>query len=155
ALPPEKPKFETAEIKPTPPDAPPGTGIRYTQGGRIDATGTLRTLIGMAFEVLPNLTNDMIVGGPKFLDTDRYNIVAKAPSTGIGAPGRNGGRETAPPINVALMMLRALLEDRFKLVTHKETRPATAYAFLPPKGELKLKKADPSDRAGCRPDPGA
>ena len=117
--------------------------------------GTLRNLIGIAFEIPPNLANDMLVGGPKFLDTDRYNIVAKAPSTGIGAPGRQGGQETAPPINVALMMLRSLLEERFKLVTHKENRPSTAYAFLPPKGELKLKKAEPTDRAGCRPDPGA
>jgi len=155
ALPPEKPEFETAEIKPAPPDGPQGVGIRYTQGGRIDATGTLKNLIGIAFEIPPNLANDILVGGPKYLDTDRYVIVAKAPSSGIGAPGREGGRETAPPIDVALKMLRTLLEDRFKLVTHKETRPVTAYAVLPPKGELKLKKADPSERAGCRPDPSA
>ena len=155
SLPPEKPEFEAAEIKPTPPDAPQGINIRYTQGGRIDATGTLRNLIGIALEIPPNLANDLLVGGPKFLDTDRYNIVAKAPSTGIGAPNRTGGRETPPPIGVALMMLRALLEDRFKLATHKESQQATAYAFLPPKGELKLKKANPSDRAECKPDPGA
>jgi uncharacterized protein (TIGR03435 family) len=155
SLPPEKPEFEAAEIKPPAPDAPPGVGIRYTQGGRIDATGSLRNLIGIALEIPPNLANDLLVGGPKFLDTERYNIVAKAPSTGIGAPNRTGGRETPPPIGVALMMLRALLEDRFKLATHKETQQATAYAFLPPKGELKLKKASPSDRAECKPDPGA
>jgi uncharacterized protein (TIGR03435 family) len=155
ALPPEKPEFETAEIKPIPPDGPQGIGIRYTQGGRIDATGTLRGLIGIAFEILPNLQSDLLTGGPKFIDSDRYSIVAKAPSTGIGAPGREGGRETAPPIDVALKMLRALLEERFKLVTHTEKRPVTAYAFLPPKGEHKLKKADPSERSGCRPDPGA
>ena len=51
-------------------------------------------------------------------------------------------------------MLRSLLEDRFKLKTHQENQPGTAYAFLPPKGETKLKKADPSDRANCKPDPG-
>jgi uncharacterized protein (TIGR03435 family) len=155
SLPPEKPEFEAAEIKPTPPDAPQGVGIRYTQGGRIDAIGSLRNLIGIALEIPPNLANDLLVGGPKFIDTDHYNIIAKAPSTGIGAPGRAGGRETAPPIGVALMMLRALLEDRFKLATHKETQQTTAYAFLPPKGELKLKKAEASERAGCKPDPGA
>jgi len=155
ALPPEKPEFETAEIKPTPPDGPQGIGIRYSQGGRIDATGTLRNLIGIAFEIPPNLASDILVGGPKFLDTDRYNIVAKTPSSGIGAPTREGGRELAPPIDVALKMLRTLLEDRFKLVTHKENRQVTAYALLPPKGEMKLKKADPSERQNCRPDPGA
>jgi uncharacterized protein (TIGR03435 family) len=155
ALPPEKPEFETAEIKPTPPDGPQGIGIRYTQGGRVDANGTLKNLIGIAFEIPPNLANDLLVGGPKFLDTDRYNIVAKTPSTGIGAPNRDGGREQAPPIDVALKMLRTLLEERFKLVTHKETRPVTAYALLPPKGEVKLKKAEPSERSECKPDPGA
>ena len=31
-------------------------------------------------------------------------------------------------------------------------RQATVYAILPPKGELKMKKADPSERAGCRAD---
>jgi uncharacterized protein (TIGR03435 family) len=155
ALPPEKPEFETAEIKPTPPDGPQGIGIRYTQGGRVDATGTLKQLIGIAFEIPPNLAGDLLLGGPKFLDSDRYNIVAKVPTSGIGAATREGGREVAPPIDVALKMLRALLEDRFKLVTHKENRMVTAYALLPPKGETKLKKAEPSERSNCRPDPSA
>jgi uncharacterized protein (TIGR03435 family) len=155
ALPPEKPEFETAEIKPTPPDGPQGIGIRYTQGGRVDATGTLKQLIGIAFEITPNLAGDLLVGGPKFLDTDRYNIVAKVPTSGIGAATREGGREVAPPIDVALKMLRALLEDRFKLVTHKENRMVTAYALVPPKGETKLKKAEPTERSNCRADPSA
>jgi uncharacterized protein (TIGR03435 family) len=151
-LPPEKPEFETSEIKPSPPGTQ-GIGIRYTQGGRIDAMGTLRDLIAIANEVFPNLASDFVVG-PKSLET-HYTILAKAPSTGIGAPGRSGtGVETAPPINVALMMLRSMLEDRFKLKTHKEDRPVTAYALVA-KGETKLKKADPSERSGCRPDPGA
>src|SRR5262249_35481989 len=119
------------------------------------ATGNLKNLIGIAFEIPPNLASDILVGGPKFLDTDRYNIVAKTPSSGIGAPTREGGREVAPPIDVALKMLRTLLEERFKLVTHKENRQVTAYALQPPKGETKLKKADSSERANCRPDPGA
>jgi uncharacterized protein (TIGR03435 family) len=152
ALPAEKPEFETSEIKPSAPGTQ-GIGIRYTQGGRIDAMGTLRDLIAISYEVFPNLASDFVVG-PKSLET-HYTILAKAPSTGIGAPGRTGaGVETAPPINVALMMLRSMLEDRFKLKSHKEDRPLTAYALVA-KGETKLKKADPSERPGCRPDPGA
>jgi uncharacterized protein (TIGR03435 family) len=50
------------------------------------------------------------------------------------------------------MMLHALLQDRFKLKTHQEERQATPYAILPPKGELKMTKADPSERASCRAD---
>jgi uncharacterized protein (TIGR03435 family) len=152
SLPPEKPEFETGEIKPSAPGTQ-GIGIRYTPGGRIDAMGTLRDLIAIANEITPNLASDLITG-PKFVETSHFTIVAKAPSTGIGAPGRDGGRETAPPLQVALMMLRSMLEDRFKLATHKEDRPVTVYALVA-KGESKLKKADGSDRAGCKPDPGA
>jgi len=150
----EKPEFETAEIKPSPPGTT-GIGIRYTQGGRIDAQGTLKQLIGISQEILPNLTNDMIAGGPKYIDTEHYQIVAKAPSSGIGAPNRAGGQEQAPPLQVALMMLRALLEDRFKLKTHQEERPTTVYAVLGTRNESKLKRADPLTRASCRPDPAA
>jgi uncharacterized protein (TIGR03435 family) len=152
SLPPEKPQFETSEIKPSPPGTQ-GIQIRYNQGGRIDAEGSLRDLIAISHEVFPNLAADYVVG-PKFIETSRFTIVAKAPSTGIGAPGREGGRETAPPINVALMMLGSMLEERFKLKTHNEDRPTTVYA-LSVKGEAKLKKAAEGDRAGCRPDPGA
>jgi uncharacterized protein (TIGR03435 family) len=52
-------------------------------------------------------------------------------------------------------MLRNLLEDRFSLKTHKDTQKGTGYALIVAKGESKLKKADPSERAGCKPDPGA
>ncbi len=152
---PEAPvEFEAAEIKPSEPGSQ-GINIRYTNGGRIDAMGSLRDLIGIAYEVLPNLAPDTIVGYPKFAETARYNILAKAPSTGIGAPDRTGGRETPPPIAVALQMLRNLLEDRFSLKTHKDLQKGTGYAIVIPKGESKLKKADPSERANCRPDPGA
>jgi uncharacterized protein (TIGR03435 family) len=149
---PENPEFEAADIKPSPPGTR-GDGMRYTQGGRVDARGTLRDLIAMANEILPSISADSVVG-PKFIETTHFTIVAKTPSAGIGAPTRVEGREVAPPLSVALMMLRSMLEDRFKLKTHKEDRPAISYA-LTAKGETKLKKPDASDRAGCRPDPGA
>src|SRR5262249_40922524 len=108
----------------------------------------------IANEVLPNLASDYVVV-PDFAKTSHFTILAKAPSTGIGAPGRDGGRETAPPLTVALAMLRSMLEDRFKLKTHREDRPTTVYALISPKSETKLKKAESSERAGCKPDPAA
>src|SRR5262249_39300773 len=100
---PEKPEFEAAEIKPSPPGTP-STTMRYTQGGRIDATGTLKQLIAISNEIPPNLADDSIVG-PKFIETAHFTIVAKAPGSGIGAPSRVDGREVAPPLQVGLMML--------------------------------------------------
>jgi uncharacterized protein (TIGR03435 family) len=157
SLPAEAPvEFEAAVIKPSAPDSPQqGVGFRYSPGGRIDGVGSLKDLVAVAMEIPPNLSNDLLVGLPKFASTTRYDIVAKTPSTGIGAPDRTGGRDVPPPISVALMMLRTLMEDQFGLKAHKEDQQATSYAILVPKGEPKLKKADPSERAGCKPDPGA
>jgi len=49
-------------------------------------------------------------------------------------------------------MLQALLKDRFKLALHEEQRPVPGYALLAVKP--KLKKADPSNRPGCKEGPG-
>jgi uncharacterized protein (TIGR03435 family) len=153
AFPVEKPEFEVSEIKPSPPGTQ-GIGIRYSPGGQIDAMGTLRDLIAVSNQILPNLASDYVVG-PKFMETSHFTIKAKVPSTGAGAASRDNGREQAPPINVALQMLQSMLEERFKLKMHREDRPATVYALTAPKGEPKLKKPEASDRTGCRPDPGA
>jgi uncharacterized protein (TIGR03435 family) len=48
-------------------------------------------------------------------------------------------------------MLRALLVDRFKLATHNEQRPVTAYNLVAVKP--KLRKADPANRTGWREGP--
>ena len=41
-------------------------------------------------------------------------------------------------------------EDRFKLTVHNEEQSVNVYALTMPKGETKLKKADPSSRSLCR-----
>ena len=50
------------------------------------------------------------------------------------------------------MMLRALLVDRFGLITHSEDRLVAGYALVPAKP--KLRGTDASNRAGCREGPG-
>jgi uncharacterized protein (TIGR03435 family) len=73
------------------------------------------------------------------MDTDRYDIVGKAPSTGA-QPAANGPVDN----DAVFLMVRALLADRFKLSAHFEERPATAYTLTASKP--KLKKADPATR---------
>jgi uncharacterized protein (TIGR03435 family) len=46
------------------------------------------------------------------------------------------------------IMLRALLVDRFKIATHMEDRPVTAYNLVTDKP--KLTKADPANRTSCK-----
>ena len=69
---------------------------------------------------------DHIRGGPGWLRTEKYTIDAKA----------------AGPTDRAVMMgpmLRALLEERFKLKTRRERETATLYALTVAKGGLKIK----------------
>jgi uncharacterized protein (TIGR03435 family) len=71
-----------------------------------------------------------IAGGPSWINSDRYDIDAKAES----APGQ------------AVMsgpMMQALLEDRFKLKVHRETRETPVYALTADKSGPKLHEAQP------------
>ena len=58
---------------------------------------------------------DKILGGPSWLEMDRFDITAKLPG------------ETSP--DDQKLMLQTLLEDRFKLVARKETKPIAGYAL--------------------------
>ena len=133
-------EFEVATIKPFAPPSP-GTGpiaigIRMQPGGRVEISGlTLKQLMQQAW----GIQADSIVNAPKWMETDRYSIVAKVPANGpVSAPN------TPVDTDSVYVMVRALLADRFKLAVHFEERPMTAYTLTAPKP--KLKKADPAGR---------
>ena len=133
-------EFEVATIKPfafpTGASGPIAIGIRMQPGGRVEISGLpLKGLVQQAWGVQA----DAIVDAPKWMDTDRYAIVAKMP--GNGAPQ---APNSPVDIDTVYFMLRALLADRFKLAVHFEDRPLTAYTLTAPKP--KLKKADPASR---------
>src|SRR5262245_28448227 len=111
-------RFEAAQIKPADPDARPFIGLLYTGGSQMRAGGTMRQMIAMALQVSPNVADDMVIGLPKSADTQRWDITAKVPSSGEGAPNMVRGRAAPPPLSVGLEMLRGLLLDRFELKTH-------------------------------------
>jgi uncharacterized protein (TIGR03435 family) len=148
-------RFEVATIKPANPDQRAMTGLLYTGGSQMKAGGTLRALIAMSLQISPNIANDVVVGLPKSADAQRWDITAKVPSTGEGAPNVVGGRPLPPPLSVGLEMLRGLLLDQFELKTHTEDREVTVYALTLGRGKLRLTRADDSERSGCKNDPSA
>src|SRR5260370_27632021 len=101
-------RFEAATIKPANPDDRPLTGLLYTGGSQMRAGGTLRQLVAMALQISPNIAADMLIGLPKSADSTRWDIKAKVPSTGAGAPKGVRGRPLPPPLTVGLGMLRGL-----------------------------------------------
>jgi uncharacterized protein (TIGR03435 family) len=148
ALPPLPPaEFEVADIKLTPPDYPQGMmRLQPQPGGRINIEGTpLKFLMEQSWY----LTDEMIVGAPKWMETERYNVLAKASTLTDGTAGN-----LQLDYDSLLLMLRPLLIDRFKLKIHMEERPVSGYVLSAP-GKPKLTKADPSNRTGCKEGPGA
>jgi uncharacterized protein (TIGR03435 family) len=153
-LAPEPAKFEVASIKPAAPDNRM-TGLRYQGGSTMRAGGTLRNLISMSLEISPNYEKDMVVGLPKFADETHWDINAKVPATGEGAPNVVNGRVLPPPLSVGYEMLNNLLIDRFGLKTHREKREITVYVLTAGKGKPKMTAAKDTDRTGCKPAPNA
>jgi bla regulator protein blaR1 len=101
-------------------------------GGRFTATNVpLRLLIRNAYQ----LQDFQIVGGPGWMTSERYDILAKAEGDGLGDPFTS--ERTGEPSRGQLMM-RALLKERFKLETHFEDREMPIYALVPARSDGKL-----------------
>jgi uncharacterized protein (TIGR03435 family) len=88
--------------------------INSSPGGITIRNATLRVIAAVAYDI-----QRPQVAGPEWIDTQRYDIAAKA-----------GG-----PVNYAAMLplLRALLAERFKMESHLETRQMEVMAMLLPK----------------------
>jgi uncharacterized protein (TIGR03435 family) len=124
-------EFEVAEVHPTK-LGPTERGVQ-NPNGRLDLQGfTLKQLISMAFEV----EEARVVGGPKWLDTDRYDVIAKSPRD--------------PPPDATRGMLKALIVERFKLAVHNEDQPVPVFALTLGKRSPKLKESDGSARSDCK-----
>jgi uncharacterized protein (TIGR03435 family) len=123
----EKPKFEVASVRPnTADDGKVMMGIQ--PGGRYNAVNVpVWDLIRQAY----GLQRFQLVGGPDWMESARYDIVAKAEGDiPRGLPG-----EPLGPLN---LMLQDLLEERFKLRTHRETRELPIYALTLARRDRKL-----------------
>jgi bla regulator protein blaR1 len=122
------PKFEVASIKVNK-SGNAGGGSRVEPGGRFTATNlTLRALIGNAYGApLQPLLNNQLVGGPDWLDSEHFDIVAKA--EGNVPPG---------PDSPLPLMIRALLAERFNLAVHNETRALPIYALVMARSDRRI-----------------
>jgi uncharacterized protein (TIGR03435 family) len=118
---PEK-SFEVATVKPN----KTGDGrvmLGMQPGGRFTATNVpFRMLMRQAFDV----QEFQIVGGPDWMRSDRFDVVAKAPE---------GEAFTADSMRP---MLRSLLIERFKLAYRNETREMPIYALIKAREDGKL-----------------
>jgi uncharacterized protein (TIGR03435 family) len=124
------PSFDVASIKPNRLDdrivsIGVGPGARFTARGY-----TLALLIQRAWGVM----DWNIIGGPSWIRTDRFDIVAVS--------------SLAEPLSEARLqpMLQGLLADRFSLKLHKETKAMDGYALVVARSGPRMKAA--ADGAG-------
>jgi uncharacterized protein (TIGR03435 family) len=129
-----KPMFDVASIRVnTMPEGTPSIGDQ--PGGRFVASRVpLRRVIQFAYR-----GNQDFIGGPDWLDSQRWDIEAKAPEGSI--PMRASPLDVARPDTLALMV-QSLLEDRFKLRSHQETRELSLYNLTVAKGGAKIKLSE-------------
>lgn len=133
------PAFAVASITPCPPGtpAPPeehmGTLQFTSPGGRFTAKATtLKYLMEWAY----GIQEPQHSGGPAWLGTDRYDVVAKAEGNPASAQMR--------------LMLRTLLAERFRLSFHREARELSAYVISVGKTPPKLVPAKDDETQSLR-----
>jgi len=114
--------FEVVSVKRHTSDDTRVRMVAQPGGGFVAANVPLRHVIRVAFQ----LQDNQIVGGPGWIDTDRFDIEAKA-STASAVPGVE-----------LLQRLQSLLADRFKLTTHRETRELPVFALQRVRGDGSL-----------------
>jgi uncharacterized protein (TIGR03435 family) len=124
--------FEVATIKPTPPDA----RGRYTrmEGGHqfVAKNCSIKYLVGAAYDLNPR----MISGGPEWIESDHFDILAVTPG------------EKQPNVARQMVMLQGLLADRVKLTFHREPKDMPIYALTVARtgSKLKASTAPPDDQ---------
>jgi uncharacterized protein (TIGR03435 family) len=123
---PERLRFEVATIKPS---SPATDGRLYGQmerdPGRVSyGWVTVQTLFSLAYHA-----KTVQISGPKWFDSDRFDIVAKLPK-------QEASEEELRS------MLQALLEERFRIAFHTENRQLRAYGLLVAKGGARVAPAD-------------
>lgn len=129
------PQFEIADIHPSPPRFIAAMRTGWSHGIYELRQATVVDLIQTAW----NVDADHVLGGPEWLELDRFDIVATAPP------------DSTPQTRKA--MLRTLLEDRFKLTVHEGSRDLPVYGLRAGKHPL-LTPSNGTEDPGCRLRPG-
>jgi hypothetical protein len=92
------------------------------------------------------LRNDQVLGGPAWVNTDLWEIQAKAAGGTVPQPSPDNTKPDA----IALM-LPSLLEERFRLQLHRDTREFPVYTLAATNGGSKLKLSEDQGEPNVAP----
>ena len=128
------PSFDIATIKPHE-GVVSITGLINRPDGINASAATLSEIVAFAYGVR---TEDQVSGGPAWVKSDRYDVEAK-----MGPEDAMEFQKLDPDAMKERRreMLRALLEDRFRLQTHVVTKDVPVYELVIARGGPKMKDA--------------
>jgi uncharacterized protein (TIGR03435 family) len=130
--------FDIADVHISPKTMTPRMSGGVLRGNRFEIRqGTIVDLVRVAW----GIDADKVLGGPSWVELDRFDILAKAPP-----------KTSSDDVK---LMLQNLLAERFNLVVRPDTKPTPAFVLSMGKGKPKLKEADGAGDPGCRPQPQA
>jgi uncharacterized protein (TIGR03435 family) len=115
--------FAVASIKPNQSGNPRLENYAYTPVGRFTATNA--TLVDMIVSAY-GIRRIQMSGGPDWIDSERFDVIAKS----------EAGEANAE-------MVRSLLEDRFKLKLHTESRDMAVLALVVGRAPVKVEAPKP------------
>jgi uncharacterized protein (TIGR03435 family) len=126
-----RPKFEVASVKPNKSGGPPGR--LGTEGNRFIAENYPIALVIQRAYGFPNewLTREQFIGGPGWIQTDRFDIEAKIE-----------GDPRAISNGQVWLMVQSLLEDRLQLKVRHEMRQMDVFNLVVANGGLRMKLSD-------------
>jgi uncharacterized protein (TIGR03435 family) len=135
---PQAPTFEVAEVKPSPPGTDGPIRAQLQPSGQVSATNVpLNLMINLAWD----LPNPEFIVGPKWLETNRYELIARVYAT--ANPNANVQQDE----DIARQMLQALIVERFQMKYHMEDRPMPGFTIRA--DNPKMTKSDPAKRTRC------
>lgn len=113
------PAFEVASVKPIYGDA--ALRNQFTPGRAFFGNSPVRLLISFTYGV----PSDRMIGGPAWIDTERFDVVATHASEGT-------------PFSRLRLMMQALLRDRFALRVRQDVQDRPVYQLVRarPDGQL-------------------
>ena len=125
-------RFEIADVHASSQTAARFARLVPVRNGRYEIrAATMVDLIRFAW----NCEADRILGGPNWLELDRFDVIAKVPPD-------------SPP-DAQRSMLQSLLKDRFQLALHEQTKPVATWVLSAGK-KPQPKEADGSGETGCK-----
>ena len=135
----KRPVFDVISVK----SAKPGGPIRMTAGGgRLIANNvTVKMLMLRAYSAdASNLFPNQMIGGPNWIEADRFDVEAKV-----------DGDPASISTNQTWIMVQSLLEDRFQLKVHHESRELPVFFLTIARNGLKMVRSEDQ----TEPDPDA